>query len=89
MRILVVFFASSATACAVLCATFSCVQPAILGGPTGPSWCPNGVVYGDAGDMCCPAEASLNQYGVCEDTPAPVEPEWNDLAKRHVDAGHD
>lgn len=86
MRTVFAVFVSLGSAFAIL----SCVPPAIVGGPTGPAWCPNGTVYGDAGDMCCPAGAAVDQYGVCEDMPSPVEPSWQDLAKRNrADAGHD
>lgn len=65
----------------------ACAAPAILGGPTGPSWCPNGTVYGPNRDLCCPDGYALNGYGKCEATPAPVSTTW--LGRHHGDAGDD
>jgi hypothetical protein len=70
----------------LLLAVLTACPLAILGGPSGPKNCPNGVDYGDAG-TCCPDGFSVNDYGKCEATPAPVETQW--AARRAPDAGRD
>jgi|HubBroStandDraft_4_1064222.scaffolds.fasta_scaffold532421_2 hypothetical protein len=53
-----------------------CTAPAILGGPTGPKWCPNGTVYGPRKDQCCPDGFGIDDYGKCQATPTPPEKSW-------------
>ncbi len=46
---------------------------AILGGPSGPANCPNGVDFGPHHD-CCPAGFAVDPYGKCEADPSAAGP---------------